>query len=77
MAARANTPRTIGTALTAAATRVAYPLRAIGIRALTDGVVSANLGLAVSGVALVVGLTIVSRLHQHISSRRKSKLSKL
>src|SRR5258708_9413186 len=59
---RADTPRTIGTALTAAATRVAYPLRAIGIRALTDGVVSGNLALAGSGVSLVLGLTIVSRL---------------
>ncbi len=59
---RADTPRTIGTAFTAAATRVAYPLRAIGIRTLTDGVVGGNLALAVSGIALVVGLTIVSRL---------------
>ena len=59
---RADTPRSIGTVLTAASTRVAQPLRAIGIRTLTDGVVSANLPLAISGIALVVGLTMVSRI---------------
>jgi len=59
---RADTPRSIGTALTASATRVAQPLRAIGIRTLTDGIVAANLPLAVTGIVVIIGLTIVSRI---------------
>ncbi len=59
---RADTPRSIVTLVTATGSRVATPLRAIGIRTLTDGIVGANLPLAVTGIALVVGLTIVFRI---------------
>jgi len=58
----ADTPRSIVTLVTATGSRVATPLRAIGIRTLTDGIVGANLPLAVTGIALVVGLTIVFRI---------------
>jgi ATP-binding cassette subfamily B protein len=59
---RADTPRSIAAVVTATGTRVANPMRAVGIRMFTDGVIGANLPLAVSGIAIVAGLTIVTRI---------------
>jgi ATP-binding cassette subfamily B protein len=59
---RADTWRSIGAVLTAAGSMVTLPLRAIGLKMLTDGVVNSSLVQAFTGVLLVVGLSGLSRL---------------
>src|SRR5450631_1923421 len=59
---RADTWRSVGAVLTAAGSMVTLPLRAIGLKVLTDGVVNSSLVQAFTGVLLVVGLSGLSRL---------------
>lgn len=54
---RADTPRSIGTILTAIGSSITAPLRAVGLRLLTDGVVAHNLEQALTGVVAMFGLT--------------------
>jgi ATP-binding cassette, subfamily B, bacterial len=58
---RADTWRSILAVLTAVGSMVTQPLRAIGLKTLTDGVVAGSLVQALSGVMVVVGLTALGR----------------
>ena len=59
---RADAVRSIWAVITGALQMTALPLRAIGVRLLTDGIVDGNVALATEGVLVVVGLTGASRL---------------
>ncbi|MDQ6671684.1 MAG: ABC transporter ATP-binding protein/permease [Chloroflexota bacterium] len=58
----ADAPRSIGAVVTAVGSNVALPLRAIGLKMLTDGIVASNLTQGLTGITLIVGLTALSRL---------------
>src|ERR1051325_5222305 len=59
---RADARRSILTILTALASNVVLPVRALGLRTLTDGIVASSFATALLGVVLIVGLSAVSRL---------------
>jgi ATP-binding cassette, subfamily B, bacterial len=54
--------RSILAVVTAISTMVTQPLRAVGLKILTDGLVTSSRDQALAGVALVIGLTAISRL---------------
>jgi ATP-binding cassette subfamily B protein len=58
---RADTPRSIGAIVTAIGTMLGQPLRTIGLKLVTDGIVGANPGTVVVGIALIGGLQALSR----------------
>jgi ATP-binding cassette, subfamily B, bacterial len=59
---RADPLRSVGALVTASLSMVTLPLRAVGLKLVTDGIAESSLQPALSGIALVVGLTAVSRL---------------
>jgi ATP-binding cassette, subfamily B, bacterial len=59
---RADAPRSIAAVVTAALQVVTLPLRAIGLREITDGVVQHSVNTAVIGVLVIVSLTAASRV---------------
>jgi ATP-binding cassette subfamily B protein len=59
---RADAPRSIFAVITAAGSMATLPLRAIGLRMFTDGIVEGSVEAALNGIFVVVGLTGVSRL---------------
>jgi ATP-binding cassette, subfamily B, bacterial len=59
---RADTRRSILTILTALASNVVLPIRAVGLRTLTDGIVAGSVPQAAIGASLIVGLSALSRL---------------
>ena len=59
---RADTRRSILTILTALVSNVVLPVRALGLRTLTDGIVAGSELQALIGVLLIVGLSAISRL---------------
>jgi ATP-binding cassette, subfamily B, bacterial len=64
---RADAPRSAGALLTASLSMASLPLRAIGLRTLTDGILAASMADALNGAALIVALTGVNRLMFWIS----------
>src|SRR5579859_4138713 len=58
---RADRWRSVATVVTAAGAMVTQPLRAIGLKVLTDGVIGGSLAQALGGVMLVVGLSALGR----------------
>jgi ATP-binding cassette subfamily B protein len=71
---RADAGRSVAAVVTATGSQVALPLRAIGLKMLTDGLVASSLLPALTGVLLVVGLTAVSRLLAHASFNVRMRL---
>src|ERR687886_216560 len=59
---RADAPRSVAAVITGGLQMTTLPIRAIGLRLFTDGIVQSNLELASQGVLVVVGLTAASRL---------------
>jgi ATP-binding cassette subfamily B protein len=59
---RADAPRSIFAVVTAAGSMATLPLRAIGLRTLTDGIVASSVETALYGILVIVGLTALSRL---------------
>jgi ATP-binding cassette subfamily B protein len=59
---RADAPRSIFAVITAAGSMATLPLRAIGLRMVTDGIIEASAETALYGVLVIVGLTGLSRL---------------
>src|SRR5688500_16313175 len=59
---RADRARSVFTVITAVGQMASLPLRAIGLKALTDGIVAGDRGHALTGVAVVLGLTAVHRI---------------
>ena len=62
LSVRADLLRSIAALLTATLSQVAIPVRALGLKLLTDGIAGTDTRLALSGAALVVGLTAASRI---------------
>ncbi|GAC1326869.1 MAG: ABC transporter ATP-binding protein [Chloroflexota bacterium] len=62
ISARADLWRSIGAVVTAAGTMATLPFRAIGIKIATDAVVRSDPSGAALGLAVIVGLTSLSRL---------------
>jgi ATP-binding cassette subfamily B protein len=58
---RADTPRSLAAVATAVGSMVSVPLRALGLKLVTDGIISASLPLALQGVLLMGGLQAVNR----------------
>src|SRR5689334_5701322 len=59
---RADALRSVAAVVTGGLQMTTLPLRAIGLRLFTDGVVESNLSVATQGVLVVLGLTAASRL---------------
>jgi ATP-binding cassette subfamily B protein len=59
---RADAKRSLLAVLTALGSTVTLPLRAVGLRMLTDGLVAQDLAVSTSGAALIIGLSSASRL---------------
>lgn len=59
---RADAPRSIGAVVTAVGSQVAQPLRTIGLKLATDGIVGGSTSTILAGVALMAGLQVASRL---------------
>jgi len=59
---RADMPRSIAAVVTAAGQMGTPPLRVIGLRQATDGIVIGNVEAAVGGIALILGLIGLTRL---------------
>ena len=59
---RADRVRSVFTVVTAVGQMASLPLRAIGLKMLTDGIVAGDRGDALRGVAVVLGLTAVHRV---------------
>src|SRR5260370_35598713 len=59
---RADAWRSIAAVVTAAGAMITQPLRAIGLKMLTDRVVTSSLLQALTGVMVVVGLNALGRL---------------
>jgi ATP-binding cassette, subfamily B, bacterial len=59
---RADAPRSVLAVITGGLQMTTLPVRAIGLRLFTDGIVQSNVALATEGVVVVVGLTAASRL---------------
>jgi ATP-binding cassette subfamily B protein len=59
---RADAPRSVAAVITGGLQMTTLPIRAIGLRVFTDGIVQNNPELASQGVLVVVGLTAASRL---------------
>ena len=58
---RADRRRSIGAALTASGQYVVLPLRALGLKAITDGVIAHDRGTALAGAAVMVGASAANR----------------
>ena len=59
---RADRMRSVFAALTATGQYVVLPLRALGLKVLTDGVVAGDRAHAVAGAAMIVGFSAANRL---------------
>jgi ATP-binding cassette subfamily B protein len=59
---RADAVRSVFTVITAIGQMASLPLRAIGLKVLTDGIVTGDREHALTGVALVLGLTALNRV---------------
>ena len=59
---RADRIRSVAAALTASGQYIVLPVRALGLKIITDGVVSGERGRAIAGVALMVGGSALNRL---------------
>ena len=58
---RADAPRSLGSVLTAIGSMIALPLRTLGLKLVTDGIVAANPTTIVTGVVVIGGLQALSR----------------
>ena len=70
----ADTPRSIGAVITAVGQEASLPFRAIGLKVLTDGIVSADRAQAIRGVALVLGVVTLHRVMVHASLNVRMRL---
>ena len=61
LSVRADGRRSLGAVLTAVGGMVTQPLRTIGLKLLTDGIVGGSVSTIVAGVALIGGLQALSR----------------
>lgn len=59
---RADAPRSIGAVLAAIGSMVALPLRTVGLKLITDGIVGQSVAIIVIGVVVIGGLQALSRL---------------
>jgi ATP-binding cassette subfamily B protein len=71
---RADAPRTVQTIVSATLATASLPLRAIGFKMFIDGIVGGDVTLALYGVAVVVGLSGLSRLMMWISMSVRIRL---
>ena len=71
---RADAVRSLFAVVTAVGQMASTPLRAIGLRTLTDGFVQADRGVALQGVAIVLGLTALHRVMVHASLNVRLRL---
>ena len=71
---RADAVRSLFAVVTAVGQMAALPLRAIGLRTLTNGFVRADVDEAVRGVAIVLALTALHRLMLHASLNVRMRL---
>jgi ATP-binding cassette subfamily B protein len=70
----ADTPRSIGTVITAVGQMASLPFRAIGLKVMIDGVVAADRAQAIRGVLLVVGFSALNRVMTHASLNMRMRL---
>ncbi|HVM07242.1 MAG TPA: ABC transporter ATP-binding protein [Acidimicrobiales bacterium] len=71
---RADAVRSVFTVMTAVGQMASLPLRAIGLKYLTDGFVRGDSQLALRGIAIIVGLTAVHRVMLHASLNVRMRL---
>jgi len=71
---RADAARSVGAVIAAVGQMTTLPLRAIGVKMMTDGFVGRDGHLAVRGVAVIVGLTALNRLMVHASLNIRMRL---
>lgn len=71
---RADAPRSVFTVITAIGQMASLPFRAIGLKVMTDGIVAADAGHAIRGVALVLLPSAVNRVMTHASLNVRMRL---
>ena len=71
---RADAVRSVLAVVTAVGQMASLPLRAIGLKFMTDGFVDADFRLALRGAAVVVGLTAIHRVMLHASLNVRMRL---
>jgi ATP-binding cassette subfamily B protein len=71
---RADAARSVGAVVSAVGQMTTLPLRAIGVKMLTDGFVERDHDLALRGIAVIVGLTALNRLMTHASLNIRMRL---
>ncbi|HUP85406.1 MAG TPA: ABC transporter ATP-binding protein [Acidimicrobiales bacterium] len=71
---RADAVRSLFAVVTAVGQMASLPLRAIGLRTLTDGFIRGDTGEALRGVAVVLALTATNRLMVHASLNVRLRL---
>ena len=71
---RADAIRSLFTILTAVGQMASLPLRALGLRTLTNGIVDRDAPTAMRGVVVIVGLTALHRLMVHANLNIRMRL---
>jgi ATP-binding cassette, subfamily B, bacterial len=74
MSLRADAPRTVGVVVTAIGSMVGQPVRTIGLKLMTDGIISANLATILIGVVLIGGLQALGRMMMWTSFNLRMRL---
>src|SRR4051812_27666224 len=71
---RADAVRSVFTVITAVGQMASLPLRAIGLKVMTDGIVDGSRSHALRGVAIVLGLSAFHRVMLHASLNVRMRL---
>ena len=71
---RADRARSVAALVSSSLQLIALPLRAVGLKLVTDGIVGHSTGRALAGAALIVGLTALNRVMALISLTVRMRL---
>ncbi|MBW3592672.1 MAG: hypothetical protein KY396_03165 [Actinobacteria bacterium] len=71
---RADAVRSVFAVVTAVGQMASLPLRALGLRAMTDGFIARDAAAAARGAAVIVGLTAIHRVMVHASLNVRMRL---